>query len=264
MINPKSSNIGNPIQCFSKAFMQLLARIENVLFLSIPVNLLKVVIFVGLTSILPRLVDNAIVGIFLLVIIFIAIYFINSYISFIYTIFLLNKDSSLSQAVVKVKSSYRRVLSSELFFLGISSLVYVPIIAYSNFLQSASFSQEVPISTISISIYGIFATLWFCFFYIPYQSSIRMFLLHDSDPRLVIWERGYQMYWRNFFTIFGFYACFGLLYSFLTYRLSNYLYFEILMMIMIPFHASLNAVSYDTLAHMYGSNFGSRNPDKGS
>lgn len=264
MKNPKLFNIGNPIQFFSKAFILLLDRIESVLFLSIPVNLLKVVLFVGLTSILPRYTDNAIVGIFLLVVIFIIIYLINSYITFIYAVFLLNKDSSLSQAVTKVKSSYRRVWLSELFFLGVSSLVYIPIIAFSNMLQSASFSQEIPISTISFFIYGVFAALWFCFFYIPYQSTIRVFLLHDSHPRLVVWKRGYQVYWGNFFTIFAYYACFGILYFLFTFRLSSYLYFEILMMVMIPFHASLNAVSYDALNRLYGSNFDSRNPDKGS
>ncbi len=264
MKNPKSSSIVNPFQWFSEAFVMLFARIENVLYLSIPVNLLKVILFAGVTSILPKLIGNALYGIFLMIAVFIAIYFINSYITLIYAVFLLNKNSSLSQSVAKIKTSYRMVLSSDLFFLLISSFIYIPLITINNMIQQVDFLHEISISTVLIVSYGVFALLWFCFFFVPYHSSIRLFLIHDSTLRLVVWKRGYQMYWKNFLTIFIYYACFGILYILLTNSLSNYLYFEILMMVLIPFQASLDAASYEKLKTTYGTIFGSRNPDRGS
>ncbi|MDD4029137.1 MAG: hypothetical protein PHI40_03365 [Caldisericia bacterium] len=267
MKNHKSYNTRNPFQLFANAFTLLLSRIEHILYLSIPTNLLKYLLFAIVTGFLSSL-QRASIGTFLWVaIFFVAVYVINSYVTLIYSLFLIDKNASLSQSVQNGKKVFQTILSSDILFLGISLFVYIPFILISHLSWPEIPMETSPLSTVHMTVYIALGCLWFLCIFIPYHSSIRLFLLNTDTPMLQVWKKGYKKYFQNFLWIFVYYFCFGFLYILFSRNLSNYFLFELLMVVIIPFQSAIDVISYNTLLSVEEEKEGilsRRNPDEGS
>jgi hypothetical protein len=267
MKNHRSYRTPNPLQLFADAFILLLSRIETILYVSIPINLLKYLLFAIITWFLSSF-QTATTGSFLVAMgFFVGVYCINSYVTLIYSLFLLEEGSSLPESLQKGKKLFRTILLSDMFFLGISLFVYIPFILISNL----SF-QDLPLETYSffpsfLIPYVLLGIIWFLFVFAPYHSSIRLFLIHPEGSTFQVWKKGYRKYFQNFFWIVLYYFCFGVLYILISSRLSNYFLFEILMVVFIPFQSSIDVVSFKkikALQEKKGSNVSRRNPGEGS
>ncbi len=267
MKNHKSYSTMNPFQLFAEAFILLLSRIETILYVSIPINLSKYLLFAIITWFLSSFQMATASSFLIVTIFFLGVYCINSYVTLIYSLFLLEGDSSLTESFQKGKRVFRSILLSDLFFLGISLFVYIPFIL----ISTLSF-QDFPLEASSffpsfLTPYILLGIFWFLFVFTPYHSSIRLFLIHAEKSTFQVWKSGYRKYFQHFFSIVLYYFCFGVLYVLISSRLSNYFLFEILMVVFIPFQSSIDVISFKKMRALQEEKdtiIDRRNPGEGS
>lgn len=243
MSQPIPTHKMNSFQLFAAAFVLLLSKIEQVLYISIPANILKFLLYSAFVWILSQFTQVQPFSILVVTVFFLCIYFINSFLTTLYTVFLFHPDQSLSEAAIKSKRLFKRIGLSDSIFLLFSFFFYIPLLSFSSPYFTINSVQETQGNLSIFIILGVL--IWFLFLFIPYHGKIRnTVILEEKEAVWTIWKKSYRNLFSDYSVLFIYYSLFGICYLVLNPGLSNYLLFQVLMVVFIPFQSALDTVSY--------------------